>query len=157
MKIALLLIVAALIGGAGGFAWGFYSGASTGSEIMGRAAAQGKVRGALSTITSSVQALNQNDLAYSINQHQQDLNRALADLGGYAPTVANHWKCKNADQAAIRAASDYMQAHPEIKGKGVLSSPQQIAQIEDKDFQAEMQKANQTIEQTLDRALKFCQ
>ena len=137
MKTTLSLGTAVLSGGALGFAWGFHSGVGTGAEAMGHMAAHNRVSVDLGRIDSSVKSLNKNDLAYSIGQHQRDLKSALLDLGAYAPEVTQYWQCKDMDRAIIGNANDYLKAHPEIKEKGFQS--------------------DQTFEQMLSQALKFCQ
>jgi hypothetical protein len=105
-----LLIIVALTG-----VLGFYLGIRNGADTMGALAAQNEVATALSRIDSSIKALNKNDLAYSREQHQGDMNSALFDLGTYAPAVP-YWQCKERDRTIVGNVKAYLNAHQEMTG-----------------------------------------
>jgi hypothetical protein len=129
MKIAIKVIALVVLISVAG-ALGFYLGVRSGAGTMATLAAQNVVSNALSSINSSVMALEKNDLSYSLMQHQRDLNSALVDLGSYASSVP-YWTCKERDKGIIRDAKAYLDTHPNTGHP----PPQEL----------------------LSRALKFCQ
>jgi hypothetical protein len=97
---------------------GFYLGVRKGADTMSSIAAQNEVSTALIRIDSSIKALTKNDLAYSREQEQRNMNSALFDLGTYAPTVP-YWQCKDRDRTIVRNVKAYLNAHQETTD-GVL-------------------------------------